>query len=253
MFTPTTTTGNEVTLVLTASPTAPLGTNSTTFNASGGLAQSLNKPGTITIITAGDFTVSQPTATLQPGETVSVPVTIDRSGGFVGPITFTLGAPTPGVTGMFTPTTTTGNEVTLVLTASPTAPLGTNSTTFNASGGLTRGLNKPGTITIITAGDFTVSQPTVALQPGETVSVPVTIDRSGGFVGPITFTLGAPTPGVTGIFTPTTTTGNEVTLVLTASPTAPLGTNSTTFNASGGLTRGLNKAGTITITTVAGP
>ncbi len=255
-FTPTTTSGNQVTLVLTAAANAAPGTNSTTFGASGGLTPALNKAGVITVTIAPEvtFAVSAPApVTLAPGQTVSIPVTIDRSGGFTGPIQFQTGGLLPGVAEMFfTPTTTSGNQVTLVLTAAANAAPGTNSTTFGASGGLTPALNKAGVITVTIAPEVTFAVSTVApvtLAPGQTVNIPVTIDRSGGFTGPIQFQTGGLLPGVAEMFfTPTTTSGNQVTLVLTAAANAAPGTNSTTFGASGGLTPALNKAGVITVT-----
>ena len=204
--------------------------------------------------TAADFqlTASPADLTIPQGGSGQSMISVARTNGFTSSVAFSATGLPAGVTASFAPASTTGATTVVTFSVAGGAATGTTAITIVGKGaGLARAV--PLKLTVTPAGDFSVSQPTVALQPGETVSVPVTIDRSGGFVGPITFTLGAPTPGVTGIFTPTTTTGNEVTLVLTASPTAPLGTNSTTFNASGGLTRGLNKAGTITITTVAGP
>src|SRR5262249_58244529 len=97
-----------------------------------------------------DYAVSDlPAGSVAGGQTGGRPVTIDRSGGFQGPVTFIIGAPIAGITVSFTPASTSGNDVTLVLTAAPNAPLQTGSTSFVASGELARapGRDRPTTPT----------------------------------------------------------------------------------------------------------
>ncbi|MGK0617431.1 S8 family serine peptidase [Meiothermus cerbereus] len=87
--------------------------------------------------TAG-FSLTTPNTSLsvQPGGSLSVPITISRSGGFAGAVSLSLlGAPA-GVSGSFNPASTT-NSSTLALSVSGTVPDGTYSLTVRGISGST--------------------------------------------------------------------------------------------------------------------
>jgi hypothetical protein len=64
-----------------------------------------------------------------------VALTLTRSGGFTGAVSFTASGLPAGVTATFSPASTTGNTSTLTLAASSTATLGNATVTINATGG----------------------------------------------------------------------------------------------------------------------
>ena len=92
---------------------------------------------TVTTVTQPDFAIARnPTSlSVNRGANGSVALTLTRSGGFTGSVSFSASGLPAGVTATFSPASTTGNTSTLTLAASSTAALGNATVTINASSG----------------------------------------------------------------------------------------------------------------------
>lgn len=75
--------------------------------------------------------------TAQPGGSVSVPITISRSGGFSGAVSLSLQGAPSGVSGSFNPPSTTLNDSTLTLNVAASVPNGTYALTVRGTSGST--------------------------------------------------------------------------------------------------------------------
>lgn len=94
---------------------------------------------TVTTVTQPDFSIARtPTSlTVNRGTGGAVAITLTRTGGFTGNVTFTASGLPTGVTATFNPVQTTGNTTTLTLAASSTASLGNATVTITAAGATT--------------------------------------------------------------------------------------------------------------------
>ncbi|GIW24985.1 S8 family peptidase [Meiothermus sp.] len=73
--------------------------------------------------------------TVQPGSSVTVPITISRSGGFSGAVSLSLSGAPSGVSGSFNPASTTLNDSTLALSVGNSVPNGTYALTVRGTSG----------------------------------------------------------------------------------------------------------------------
>ena len=244
-FTPASTTDDSVAITFTASASAAPGPATVTVTGTGG---SLTRTTTIGLVVnatpAGDFTLAAVPAafTIAQGDAVPGTITIARSGGFADAVSFTAAGLPAGVTATFTPPSTTGDSVGVTLTASGSATPGPATVTVTGTGG---GLTRTTTISLLVnatpAGDFMLSASPAGLSIGQGdsgVPVFITIDRLGGFAADVSFTATGLPAGVSPVFSPPDTTGTNVTLLLSASPTATLGPATIIVTGTGGgLTR----------------
>ena len=172
---------------------------------------------------------------LTQGLTASFTVSVTRGGGFTGDATVTVeGLPT-GVSASALTITSASTSGTVTLTASATAVVAGSSLTVRASGAgvtsatATVALNVRAAVTGSASVSFNPSS--VVISQGSTVNVTATITRSGGFTGPVTFTVMSNPAGVSIVITPAASTNqtvsvstNSATVAITASATAVLGT-----------------------------
>ena len=86
----------------------------------------------------GAVTIASTTtaANVPAGGSISLPVTITRSGDFTGPVTLSASALPTGVTASFSPANLTGSETTsaLTLTAASTVAIGSSTINLTATG-----------------------------------------------------------------------------------------------------------------------
>lgn len=186
--------------------------------------------------------------TVNRGASGSTTISIARTGGFTGSVAFSVSGLPSGVTASFTPTSTTGNSVTLALNASSTATLGAATLTVTGtSGALSRTTNVALTVSQTTQPDFSLaaSPASVTVNRSASAASAVAITRSGGFTGSVAFTVSGLPSGVTASFNPTPTSGNSSTLSFTASSTATLGTAPVTITGTSG---SLSRTATIQLT-----
>lgn len=184
------------------------------------------QPGTLTLSIATTAT------TLSVSGSTTIAVSIARGGAFSGSVTLSASGLPSGVTGSFSPATldaaTTSSVLTLV--AAPTASAGSTTVSISASGSGVA--TQTGTVTLV------VTQPAIALgatptalniAAGLTGSTNISIGRSTGYTGAVTFSLVSPPNGITASFDSSPTTGNSATVTLSIAASVPAGSYTITI------------------------
>jgi hypothetical protein len=165
-------------------------------------------------------------------------ITITRTGGFAGAVTFTAAGLPSGVTASFTPATTTTTDTSSVLTftASTTAVTGAATITITGtSGAVSHSATISLTVNVPAMPNFTIaaSPAAVSINRGATSGSTITVTPSGGFTGSVALSAsGLPLGVITG-FSPASTTGTSA-LTFTASSTATLGAATVTITGTSG-------------------
>ncbi len=167
--------------------------------------------------------LSPTSATVQQGGATTVTATITRSGGFTGTVTVGLPNPPSGITVSSGAGTTAGSVTTVpvVISAAGIVTPGNHTINVQATGNGVSAVTAVFTLTVTapqSAGAYsiTLSSASLTFMPGMRDSIAVSIARTGGFSGAVSFTLtGAPT-GLSAQFSPTSTTAASVMLSLAA-------------------------------------
>lgn len=184
-------------------------------------------------------TANQSTAVLAAGGSITIPISVSRTGGFAGAINLTAENLPAGVTATFDPSSvpngTTTSQLTLTA-ASDAAASAEDDITIRASGSGVTSATTTIALTVTAAGINLVTGVTSAtITQGATTSIPVSFTRVGTFTGAVALAVeGLPT-GVTATITPTSIpAGSTVgTILLTADNDAAVGTADITIRASG--------------------
>jgi uncharacterized membrane protein len=228
-FTPTSTTGDSVTLTLSATELAVTGPATVTVTGQGGgLVRAVTLELTVSAAPTGDFSLSaSPTGVaIAQGASGGVTIDIARTDGFADAVAFSAGGLPAGLTATFTPPSTTGDSVTLTLTAASGADTGAVTITVTGTGGgLTRTTTLALTVNPAATGDFdlAVNPNGFAIGQGDSASGQVLVTPQGGFGGTITFSASGLPAGVTATFSPPTSTGSAVQVTFTAAAGAATG------------------------------
>jgi subtilisin family serine protease len=202
---------------------------------------------------APDYTlaISPSSATATQGASAAYTVNINRVGGFAGGVTFTISGLPAGAAGTFNPNPSTGATSALTVTTSTTTPVGSYVfTVTGTSGALTRTATATLVVQAPAAGDFTLTRTPTSrtITAGQSTTYTVSIARTGGFTGAVTFSVSGLGTGQTASFSPNNTTGNSSTLTITTTTTAATGSRVLTITGtSGALSR------TTTVTLVVNP
>jgi len=223
------TTATSSTLTLTTQPGATPGTWPVRLT---GTAKGIAiKPITVDLaITAPPrVTLAAPGAapSVTGGQSTTVAIAVQRTD-FTGNVSLALGASVPGVSASFSPSTTSGSASTLTLTASTTAASGvyTVKITGTASGVTIEPLLVP--LTVVARANVRIAgaATTQTVVPGQSVSVPLTLQR-GNFTGAVALAVssGAIPGRITASFNPASVTGSSSTLTLATSTNVPVGTH----------------------------
>ncbi len=236
--------GNSSVLTLSASSTATLGGATVTVTGTGGgltrttpISLTVNQPAT------PDFALSvSPTSlSIARGASGTSTITVTRTGGFTDAVSLGASGLPAGVTASFSVNPATGNSSVLTLSASSTATLGPVTVTVTGTGGgLTRSAPIGLTVNDVPTPDFSLSASPASLtiNRGASGTSTITITRTGGFTGGVTFGASGLPAGVTANFNPNPATGNSSVLTLSVSSTATLGAATITVTGAGGsLTR----------------
>ena len=228
----------------------PLAVLLAVIGCSGGDKSSPTQPpgqqGTLTLST------TTPAVLIAVGGTGVANLAIARGGGFTGTVSLSVSGLPTGITGTFAPASLDASSTTsvLALTAAASVAAGTSTLTVTASG---TGVTSQ-TATIV----LTITQPTIALTAtptttsitaGQVGSVTVAISRSTGFTGAVTLTLDSPPAGITGSFTPATTTAISSSLTLTVVASVAAGSYPLTIKGSAAGVQ--DKTAQVTVTVVA--
>lgn len=165
-------------------------------------------------------------ASVRLEDTVSVPVTVTRTGGgFVDPIALSVSNLPTGVTAAFVPSVLTGTSTASVLRLSPVIETTLGASTLQVT---TSGISVPQKSTPLPLTVLDAAAPTFRLRfTGSSLTVPVGggtaestvgIPRGGGLTGPVTLSAAGLPAGIVAEFTPPVVTGTTATIRLTATP-----------------------------------
>lgn len=194
-----------------------------------------------------DFSVSANPATLSVNRSAQVAsaITVTRTGGFSGNVTFGVTGLPNGVTASFNPSSTLATSSTLTLTASSTATTGSATIMVTGTSGSTV-RSTPINLTV-NAPNFTLSAnpANLTVNRGNNGTSSISITRTGGFTGNVTFSATGVPGGVTASFNPVSAGGPSTVLTFVVSNTATLGTAQVTVTGTGG---GLTRTSTINLT-----
>ena len=164
---------------------------------------------------APTFALALPTTApvLIPGVVTNVPLNLQRGTGTPQSVTFSLVAPPAGISGTFSPATTSTNDTMLQLSGTAGLAAGTYALTLQAIDGQGNKDTKQLTV-VVQAENFTIGTPSFgALYPGavQTASFPIT--RKAGFTGAVKLALTSPA-GISATFAGEATSTGYLTLTL---------------------------------------
>jgi subtilisin family serine protease len=219
-----TTSGNTIMTVATAA-TTPTGTYTvTTTGTSGSLTHTVNV--TLVVNPPADYSLSvtPSSVTVNASSTANYTVNINRVGGFTSAVQFSLSALPSGAAGSFSPNPSSGASSALSITTSSTTPTGSYPFTITGVGnGLTHTVNATLVVNPAQVGDFSlsVSPSSQAIDPGNSGTYTVTINRTNGFTGTVTFTVTGLRNGATYTCPASTGTGTTSTLTITVPGSDP--------------------------------
>ncbi|MGV3707569.1 MAG: beta strand repeat-containing protein [Gemmatimonas sp.] len=230
-------TSSAITLSVGAGAVA--GNSTVTIRATGSGVDTKTQTFTLTVsvpsitLTAGATTVSVP-----QGQTGTVALTLERLGGFAGAVSVAAEGLPANVSAAFTPQNFAAGVTasTLTFTVGSGAATATTPITIRATGtGVAeKTVTVQLTVTSAATPDFslTASPAAVNVAQGANVTSTITLARTGGFTGNVTFTTSALPTGVTAAFNPNPATANTTVLTFTAAAGATPGTYNITVTGS---------------------
>jgi subtilisin family serine protease len=183
------------------------------------------------------LSVSPASATVTQGASASYTVNIARTGGFTGAVSFTISGLPAGAAGSFSPNPSSINSSALTVTTSATTPTGSYVFTVTGTSGT---LSHVATATLVVqppaAPNFTLSATPTSrtINQGASTTYAITITRSGGFTGSVTFSVSGLGTGQTGTYSPNPATANTSTLTVTTTATAATGSRVLTITGTSG-------------------
>lgn len=181
------------------------------------------------------LSVSSATTSLTVAGNASVTVTITRGGSFTGVVSLSVSGLPTGVTGTFAPATLDASTTSavLTLTATSTASAGSAPLTISASGS--------GVTTQTASISLVVTQPaialgatptTVSIAAGLTGFTTISIGRSAGYTGAVTFVLDNPPNGISATFASSPTQANSATVTFLVATSVAAGSYTVTVKGS---------------------
>jgi hypothetical protein len=240
-------------LVLAATSAATPGTSTITVRAR---AQGIADKTTAVQLTVASSTVSEFALSASPasfsvvaGSPSQSIISIGRTGGFSGNVTFALTGLPAGMTGTFTPNPASANTTTLSFTTTTAVAPGTYTlqVTATAAGLPAHTLPMLVTVTPIPGVKVSVAPTTITIVPGGFAQAAVLLTRVAGFTGDFVMTAeGLPT-GVTASFSPAPVIGTATTLTLAATAATATGTYNIVVKATAG-----SDFGTFTVPLIVG-
>jgi subtilisin family serine protease len=178
----------------------------------------LNVYNAIRTCSAPDFSLSvaPSSVTASPGGTATYTVTIQRTAGFSGDVSFSVSGLPAGAGALFDPSPSGGTSSTLTVTVDSSTSAGSTSfTVTGTSGALT---HTASATLVVQKPDFSLGiSPSSAKvgNRGGKVSYKVTITRTGGFTGAVSLSVTGLPSGASASFNPSSATGTSSTLTIT--------------------------------------
>ena len=242
-FTAGSTAGTTV-VTLTATGTTAAGTYPVVFTGvSGSLTHSTTVSVTVSSAAAPSFTLTATPATLAivQGQAATSAITVVPANGFTGAVTFAASGLPSGLTATF-------SGATISITAAASATPGTYSVIVSGtSGSLSAATNVSVTVTAQAA--FSLTAGSVSVKAGQSGTAAVSVTPANGFSGTVAFSIAGLPSGVTGSFSPASST-TASTLTLTTSSTAVPGSYSVTVT---GVSGSVTASTTLTLVIGAAP
>ncbi|HET8891370.1 MAG TPA: hypothetical protein VFQ41_20870 [Candidatus Angelobacter sp.] len=192
--------------------------------------------------------VSPTSASVAPGGSLLFTVSLARSGGLSDLVTLSASTPPSGVSITFSPNSTTASSSTMTIATSAGTPPGSFNIWITAVAGVFV-RSALASVSVQPGGSFALAaspNPQV-LVPGASNAIDVSIIRAPGFGSSVALSVSDLPAGVTGTFSPISTTGNISTLTLTATNAVALGSFSITITGTSG--RFLSSSTSSTVTT----
>lgn len=176
-----------------------------------------------------DVFVAPATQTVTAGQDVSYGITLQRDNKFTSPVALTVTGLPSNTAASFAPSTIPGSGTTSTLsmqTGASTTP-GTYTLAIKGTSGSSQ-VTKTVRLVVLapTAANFTLTPVPASgvMSEDDELSYSIAIERTGGFTGPVTFSLGQLPKNVTGTYYPSPATGDEATIELTSTENPKPGT-----------------------------
>ncbi len=170
--------------------------------------------------------VTPATLSVPQGSSAVVTLTLTRGGGFAGAVTLAAEGVPAGMTASVSPATLTGatTSATVTVTVAPSVATGSYPITVRATAPGVGDATAPFGVTVTTPPGVSLSLAPAALTilQGASATTAVTITRT-NFTGAVALSLEGAPPGVTGAFTPASTTTDNASLTLSVAITVPPG------------------------------
>ncbi len=243
------TTGNSSSISFTATSAAATGSATVNVQASDG---TLSRSTTLSLnVLASSYalSVAPPALNIIQGQNASSVVSIARTN-FTSAVSLSVTAPA-GVTGTFSPASTTGNSSTLTLNvANNTAP-GAYIVGITGQGGSSSQTTALSLVVEAAPADFTVSASpsSVSINQGAAGAVTLNLSRN-NYTEAVNFTVSGLPAGVTSSFTANNTTGDSSVLNLAVDASAAVGSSTITVQAAGST---INHTASFTLNVTAQP
>jgi subtilase family serine protease len=238
----------KTTLTLAASAAATVGSATITITGTSGAVTS-RATLALTVAAAPGFTLSASPSSLTvvAGATATSAITVNAQNGFTGTVTLTASALPAGVTGSFSPSST-SHSSTVTFTASSTAAATTATVTISGVSGalnskisVTLSVTKPPTFTL------SISPASLSIAAGATGTATLTLTPQNGFSSPVTVTISGLPASVTPSFNASSAT--LATLSLSAGVSAAPTSATVSINAKAG---SISQTVTLALTITAG-
>ncbi len=180
--------------------------------------------------------INPATLTLEQGASGNVSVTLTRGGGFDGAVTIAVTGLPAGVTTTITPAqltgATTSAQVAVAVAASVAPGTYTATVTASAQGVGSATTTYQLTVTAVPNYALSVTPATLPVEQGSSGNATVNITRT-NFTGAVALTLLNPPAGITGTFTPASSTTNSSALVVAVAGTVTPGNHTLTIQGTG--------------------
>ena len=170
---------------------------------------------------SADFTlaVSPTTQAVDVGNSTTYSVTISRTGGFLGNVSFSTAGLPSGATASFSPNPA-GSSSALTVNTSVMAPVGSYTFTITgASGGLSHSVST--TLVVRSNYALSASPSSRTVTAGGATTYTVAVTRYGGFAGLVNLSVSGLPAGATATFTPNPADASSVLSVSTTTATSP--------------------------------
>jgi hypothetical protein len=217
--------------------------------------------GATVVYAKADFSIAPSPASqaVSAGQAATYSVTSTRTNGFADPITFTASGLPAGTAATFTPSTlTTANNATaLRLQTSSSTPPGTYTPTITATAG---NVSHTATVTLVVRPPATPDFTFAAMPAGQTIPLgadaryAITITRSGGFTGPVSFAVSGLPNRATASFSPAgVVSGSSTTMTVSVPDNGWTGTSTLAIIATGTVNGVIvSRQGSVALTTEKG-